>query len=557
MEPDAMRVPLLRAACALALLGLPTAALAQDTGEGAEEHSGSRQGGRHAEVVPYIEAMQVLTKELEPGNDTVTYTSLAAGIDASVSGRNSAASISLRYERRFGWDDDDNADGDTISGVARAGIQVAEGLSLEAGALAAQTRVEGNGFSSIGGVAVNDDYASQVYSVYAGPSVHAQEGDVEVEANYRLGYTRVEEPDAFVTAPGQAPVDIFDEGTTHSAYARVGTAPDTVLPVGVGLGAGYNQQDISNLDQRIIDGYIRADVTVPLSPNVALVGGVGYEDVEVSSRDAVRDANGVPVIGDDGRYVTDTSEPRTLAYATEGLIWDVGVMWRPSRRTSLEAYVGERYGTMTYRGSLSYAPTSEESFNVSVYDGLTGLGGMMVTQLAGLPSQFDAFRNAITGQIGGCVAALEGNSCFANALGSVNSAAFRSRGIASSYSASLGRAQFGVGVGYDHREYIGAAGTVLEGVDGVVDETIWFAVYADKQLDELSSLSFNANANWFESELDLNHDLLGYSSSLAYQRDLIKGLSGTAAVGLDGISRSNLPDFLSASALLGLRYSFR
>jgi hypothetical protein len=34
-------------------------------------------------------------------------------------------------------------------------------------------------------------------------------------------------------------------------------------------------------------------------------------------------------------------------------------------------------------------------------------------------------------------------------------------------------------------------------------------------------------------------------------------LSGTAAVGLDGISRSNLPDFLSASALLGLRYSFR
>jgi len=98
---------------------------------------------------------------------------------------------------------------------------------------------------------------------------------------------------------------------------------------------------------------------------------------------------------------------------------------------------------------------------------------------------------------------------------------------------------------------------VLEGIDGIVDETIWFAGYASTQLDELSSLSFNANANWFESELDLNHDLLGYSSSLAYERDLIKGLSGTAAVGLDGISRSNLPDFLSASALLGLRYSFR
>ena len=32
--------------------------------------------------------------------------------------------------------------------------------------------------------------------------------------------------------------------------------------------------------------------------------------------------------------------------------------------------------------------------------------------------------------------------------------------------------------------------------------------------------------------------------------------SATAAVGLDGISRENLDDFMSASALLGLRYSF-
>jgi hypothetical protein len=557
MGGDAMRASIFRIACTLAAFGLPAAAFAQDTSEGVEEQGSSEQGGRHAEFVPYIEAMQVLTKELEPGDDTVTYTSVAAGIDASVSGRNSAASISLRYERRFGWSDDDNADGDTISGVARAGVRVAEGLTLEAGGLAAQTRVEGNGFSSVGGFAGDDDSTSQVYSAYVGPSVHAEEGDVEVEAHYRLGYTRVEEPDAFVTAPGQDPVDIFDEGTTHAAYARVGTAPNTALPVGVGLGAGYNQQDVSNLDQRIVDGYVRADVTVPLSPNVAVVGGIGYEDVEISSRDAVRDASGNPVIGNDGRYVTDTSEPRTIAYATEGLIWDVGVMWRPSRRTSLEAYVGERYGTMTYRGSFAYAPDSESSFNVAVYDDLTGLGGMMVNQLAGLPTEFDAFRNAITGQIGGCVAALEGNSCFANALGSVRSAVFHSSGIASSYSANLGRTQFGVGVGYDHREYVGAAGTVLAGIDGVVDETIWFAGYAATHLDELSTLTFNANASWFESELDVNSDVLGFSSSLAYQRDLIRGLSGTAAVGLDGISRENLPDFLSASALLGLRYSFR
>src|SRR5690606_2757283 len=154
------------------------------------------------------------------------------------------------------------------------------------------------------------------------------------------GYTRVEEPDAVVLAPGAQPIDYFDDSTTHSAYARAGVGPGDVLPVGVGVGGGWNRQDVSNLDQRIDDRFVRADVTVPLQPDLHLVGGIGYEDVEVSSRDAVRDGAGIPVIGTDGRFVTDRSAPRQIAYETDGLIWDAGVMWRPSRRTSLEAFVG-------------------------------------------------------------------------------------------------------------------------------------------------------------------------------------------------------------------------
>ena len=62
--------------------------------------------------------------------------------------------------------------------------------------------------------------------------------------------------------------------------------------------------------------------------------------------------------------------------------------------------------------------------------------------------------------------------------------------------------------------------------------------------------------SWFQSEADLAGGVLGYSASLSYRRNLIRGLTATAAVGLDGISRDNLDDFLSASALLGLRYAF-
>ena len=189
-----MRTTTLRLACALAALGLPAVAAAQDETATEEAREEAREGRPHAEIVPYIEAAQIFTAELEPGNDTVTYTAVAAGVDASIAGRNSAASVSLRYERRIGYDDN-SVDGDTISGVARAGIALTRGVTLEAGALAAQTRVEGNGAASVGGFAGDDDATSQVYSAYAGPSVHTMAGDVEVEGHYRFGYTRVEAPD--------------------------------------------------------------------------------------------------------------------------------------------------------------------------------------------------------------------------------------------------------------------------------------------------------------------------------------------------------------------------
>lgn len=555
-----MRIATLGIICAFGAAALPTVATAQAGSDGSDAVSSEQADGVRArqrtDVTPYIEAAQVLTHELESGSDTVTYTTVAAGVDATVVGRNSAASVSLRYERRFGYDDD-TLDGDALTGIARASLAVVpRAVTIEGGALATRARVEGNGSTSLGGFSGDDDSTTEIYSAYVGPSVHTMAGDVEVEGHYRLGYTRVESPDAVAVAPGAEPVDFFDESTVHSAYARAGIAPNTVAPIGVGVGGGWNEQNVSNLDQRIRDRHVRGDVTVPVSPSVALVGGIGYEDVEISSRDALRDADGDPVIGPDGRFVTDPSAPRQIAYQTDGLIWDAGVLWRPSRRTSLEAHVGRRYGSTTYYGTLAYAPDPRSSFNAVVYDNVTGFGGVLVDTLAGLPAQFEAFRNPISGEIGGCVASLEGGSCFAGALGSIQSAAFRSRGVAASYSRDLGRTQIGAGVGYDRRKFIAAPGTVLAPANGIVDETVWFAAYAQTQLDYRSSLTANAFANWFESGVDLSSDAIGYSASLAYDRNLVRGLSGTAAVGLDGISRENLPDFMSASALLGLRYSF-
>jgi hypothetical protein len=537
--------------CGLAALALPGAARADDT------DAKGLHAGPHTEIAPYIEADQVVTAEIDPGSDVVTYSTLAAGADATIVGHYSAASASVRYERHFS-ESRGLADSDTVSGIARASYAIVpRAVTIEAGALASREGVDGSGGTFAGALVGDSGVASTIYSGYIGPSVKTQAGDLQIEGHYRFGYTKVQEPDAVVVGTtGAIPVDLTDESTTHNAQAHIGFRPYTIAPVGVGVGGQWVEQDVSNLDQRVRDRNVRGDVIVPLNPSFALAGGAGYEDVEVSSRDALRDGSGAPVIGKDGRYVTDDSAPRRIAYQTDGLIWDVGVMWRPSTRTSLEAYVGRRYDSMTYYGTFAYAPNSRQSVNVSVYDGISSFGGSLTDEIAGLPTEFTAVRNMLSGNIGGCVASLEGGNCVGSTFGSLASAAFRSRGFTASYSARFGRTTAGLGFGYDHRQFIAAPGTVMAAANGVVDQTWWGAVYLTSKLDERSGVNFSATETLFDSGFAGGGRSVGYSSSLAYYRHLIQGLTGTAAVGLDGITRQSLPDTVSASALLGLRYGF-
>lgn len=532
----------------IAAMALAAPALAQEVDNG--------QRTREVRVAPYIEANQVLTAELSPGSDTVTYTQVAAGLDASVQGRNNGGSASIRYERTFGYDSS-VSDSSTLSGVARGYASVVpHAVTIEGGALATRTRVDRNGGATIG-TGRSRDSESRIYSAYAGPTVHTSAGDAEVNANYRVGYTRAEAPDAIAAGPGASTVDVFDDSVVQSAGAHVGTRPGAPLPVGLGVGSGYYQEDVSNLDQRVRDLHVRADVSVPLTPSLAAVGGLGYEDVKVSSRDAVRDAAGNPVIGSDGRFVADQSTPRQLAYDVSGLIWDVGVMWRPSRRTSAEAHIGRRYDSLTYYGTFAWAPSSRSSVNLSVYDGLTGFGGQLNNVLVALPTDFAANRNPITGDVTGCVASLQGNNCLTGVLGSVRSTVFRGRGIAGSYSQQLGRMSAGFGMGYDRRKFIAAPGTVLAAANGVTNESLWAAAYLSGQFDARSTFNVNAYANWLSSGFAGAGDSTVLGATAAYRRYLLDGLSANAAVGFDSYDSSVVGDDLTtASALLGLRYDF-
>ncbi|MFC6621636.1 preprotein translocase subunit YajC [Novosphingobium panipatense] len=526
------------------------------TSRRSERGKGRGKGTKRLEVAPYIEIDQIVTAELSPGDDLLTYTQIAAGVDASVQGRNNGASASIRYQRQFGWGRK-AGDGDAVSGVARGYATVTRGLTLEAGALASQVDVENGGSALVAGP-LSGDGTSTIYSVYAGPSLATRAGDLDVSANYRAGFTRVEQSDGARDAQTAAAADVFDKSVTQSADAQAGFAPGTVLPVGLGVAGSFNREDISNLDQRTQDMQVRAMVTVPVSRTVRLVGSVGYEDVEISSRDVLLDENGLPVIGSDGRYVTDKSAPRELAYDVSGLTWDVAVMWRPSRRTSLSAHFGRRYGSTSFGGTLAYAPSDRHQFNVTVYDNISGFGGQLGRALEQLPDDFEVVRDPITGELRGCVASLEGGNCLSGVLGTVRSSTFRARGVSASYSLELGRLSAGLGAGYDRRRYIAAAGTILAAANGVIDENWWLAAYVGGSLGPDAGWSANLYANWISSNDPFTGDLAGYGASAGYYKLLAPRLRGTVALGLDGVSYGapSIDDLWTASALAGLRYTF-
>jgi hypothetical protein len=533
----------------------------EEAGSDSARHRGGNDGnargngrsGPNVEITPFIEAQQVLVADLQSGGDVLTYSTVAVGVDASVQTRRAEAQLNVRYERMIGYSNDIE-DSDIVTGLARGTVALTRGLSFEAGGIATRTKVDGRGASPTNLVG-NPDNVSQVYSVYAGPTYSSQIGELNVNAAYRAGYTKVESKDVGSLPPGQDRYDTFDDSISHSATASVGMQPGA-LPVGWSVGVGYDREDAGQLDGRFESKHARGDVTVPLGAGLAIVGGVGYEDIKVSERDALRDAADVPIVDGNGRLVTDKASPRLTAYREDGVIWDVGVMWRPSSRTTLSGYYGHRYGSDTYGANLSYQPNNLWAVNASVYDTVSGFGNMLNDNLAALPTSFRASRNPLSGDIGGCAFGQSGGFCFNDALQSTASASFRTRGVSAALSSTVGGWETGIAAGYDRRKYLTSALGARADLAGLVDQNYFAAIYLGKDMDGRSRFDTNAYASYYDPGFTGAGDVLGVGINAAYYRQIVRGLSATAAVGLDSSRQEDFDTDLTGSALLGLRYSF-
>ncbi len=509
---------------------------------------------RQVQVTPYLEVSQAFFADLKNGGDVLTYTTITSGVDASVRTQRTEVQVNYRYDYRYSWNRN-QGDQQVHSGIARARqIVVPNLLSLEAGAIATRTRVDIRG-AAPNTLIGNPNNVTQLYSVYAGPSLATNFGELQVGANYRFGYTKVESRNRGVLAAGQPLLDVFDSSTSHVATATVGMGTGT-LPFAWTVSGGYEREDAKQLDQRFESKFVRGDVTVPVTETIAAVGGVGYEDIEASQRDALRDVNGAPVLDGNGRFQTDPNSPRQLSFDQSGLIWDTGVVWKPSRRTQAEFRVGRRYGSMTYTGSLSYQINEAMAFQAGLYDGVQTFGRQLNQSLAALPTQFTVARNPFGNQVAGCIYSVAGNGgCLDAALQSVATGTYRSRGLNAVLSYQRGPMRAGIGGGYAQRKFF-APNSAFFSTNGVSDQSYYLQAFIARQLDEISSIEASVYANLFNSGILGAPNVIGTGATAAYYRRFGSRFTGSAALGLYSSRVDNVGSSLTGSALLGAKYEF-
>jgi hypothetical protein len=535
-------------------------ARAPQAGSGDEE--GGRGSGRRvaprarvSDISPYLEVDQTAIWDLKGGNgDMLTYTTVAVGVSGSIQTQSVAIGADVRYAHQFGWDSN-ATDQDILSGIVNGRFEVVRNvLSLEAGALATRVRSDFKGATNALAGASSTD---KVYSAYIGPNFVAPIGDLTVTGAYRLGYNRVDQGNGAAVALGLPVTGTFEESWLHNASASVGMQPGT-LPFGWSVGVGYVRESASQLDQRYEQKFARADVTFPVGPTVALVGGVGYEDIEISNKDALRDANGVPVRDSSGRFITDEASPRRLSYDDDGLIWDAGVMWRPSPRLQAEARVGHRYGSMTYTGSLSWAASRRTSVSVALFDSIDSFGRALNGSLANLGPEFSIMRNPFSGDIGGCAFndGQSGGACFNDTLTGIATANYRNRGIVAQIARQGDPWGMTLAAGYVRRKFIADSQSVLAGANGLVDQNYFVSFGVQRAIDAVSAFDAQTYFNYFDSGISGVGDVTNMGANASYRRTIWRRLQASAAIGVDSIDRKGQEAFISLLAQLGLRYQF-
>ncbi len=534
VEPGEAPVPLVAAASSVPEGAIPV----RDPGlEGTPDAPRPRL---RVDVGAYVELNQGVSVELAgngPGDDVLTYTAVAAGVEGQVRTRRVTASGAYRYERRLGWTDD-LPDEDVHSGVAQLHAELVPGrVSVDAGGLA--TRTGGTGRA----VGVTEREAgTEIYGAYAGPTLSTHAGPVSINAAYRLGYVHVDDDSLSGAA---APTDDLDS-TVHVANASVGVAPGGPLPIGVTVSAGYVREDVGALDNSFEGRFVRADMVAPVSPTFAVTAGIGYSKIEASQQDVQRGPGGVPLRDGSGRLIPDPTASRVTTLDTDGVYWDAGFLWRPTPRAEVQLRAGQDAdGDLLIMGAATVQIGRRSGISAILFDHDTSFGQGLISNLRRLPAAFDVNPETLRGQpASGCLFGEDPGqgTCLATSLQSIGSISFRARGGSLVFTSTGRLWNIGAGLAYTHRSFYLPDDPLFASVFAREDEDLTGFVYVSRRLTRDVTLTVNPFFSVYDSEFDVSLGGIGIGDGFS---------TGTSF----GLSRSFLSNRLQLLLTLGINYS--
>jgi hypothetical protein len=508
-------------------------------------------------VKPFIEVQQVFSADLSGGaNDTVTYTGVGAGVDATIYTPKLQGQIDYRYDHYFA-ETKHRSDGEAHTGLARLAYSATPELSIQASGIATRTR--GNFATSSPGLLLGDfSNTQQVYGAQAGPSYAGHVGDFDLNADYRFGWVKTDNGNGgFDLGPGQPVLQNGFTDTSHTATASIGQKPGVLLPFGWTVSGGYIRDEVHFLDARYTSKYGRVDITQPVSPTLALLAGAGYQADRAGQSAILVDNTGTAILDSHRHLRPDHSKARVLSYDQDGLIWDVGVLWRPSPRTSLEIRGGQRYGQTVITGNFTHKLSQTATIQVVAYDDIQSFGRQLTDGIGALPTSFASPIGLTPVALGGaCVFGANGASggCLSG-LSSVASNFYRSRGVYGLISAQHGLWTYGLGVAYDNRKYFAPRdGTIVSTLAGLTDQSVTVDGTVSRQLSAVSTLTGTVFAAWYDSKLPGFSSYTTYGGTGAYTRTFGKHFTGQAAISVYSGSGGSFDEDVIGSALLALRY---
>ena len=528
------------------------------------EEQGTQTAVRVARTRPridiggFVEVQAGVSAELAGGDsllgddETLTYTSVAAGVEGQVSTRRVAASFGYRYERRFELTGD-LPDTDIHSGIAQVNAQIVPGtLSVEAGGIA--TRTGGTGLAI--GVTEREGSA-EIYSGYAGPTFTTQAGPVAVNAFYRLGYVSVDDDSLAGTGSSAGQFN----STVHLAGASASMAPGP-LPFGWNISAGHVSTSSSGFDTEFESQFIRGDAILPVNPALALTAGIGYSRGKATQRDFLRGPNGAPVIDAAGNLIADPNGPRVTAYDQDGLFADAGFIWRPTPRSELQLRAGiNDDGEPIVAGSAAFQIGRFVGFSFTLYDDDETFGSSLVRNLRDLPDSFKVEHDALTGGLApGCVFSEETPGkgvCLSPALQSLTEASYRVRGGSLLFSGNGRLWSWGGGVTYTRRDFYLPDDPIFDDAFAPSDQDFSLFGSVGRRLGRYADIGFDGFVSIYNTDAANVDDVTSIGGRVNFSRSfLMNRMELLLALGLVHRSFSLGDDSLVADGIIGLRYTF-